>query len=85
VVFLAPLKYDIQNFASIIEAFGEVAGLLTNSQKSSVVPIRCGDLNLEDILEGLPELRYKFPMRYLGLTLSAWQLKKWTFNILRIN
>jgi hypothetical protein len=80
VVFLAPHKDDIQNLASILEAFGEVASLLTNIQKSSGVPIYCGDLNLEDILEGLPELRSKFPMRYLGLTLSVWQLKRVDFQ-----
>jgi mannosylglycoprotein endo-beta-mannosidase len=41
-VFLAPIKEDIQNLASILLDFGEVTGLCTNFQKSSVTPIRCG-------------------------------------------
>jgi hypothetical protein len=79
-VFLAPLKDDILNFATILETFGEVTGLCTNFQKSSVVSIRCGNLNLDEILEGLPVLRSKFHMRYLGLPLSVWQLKRVNFQ-----
>jgi hypothetical protein len=44
------------------------------------VPIRCGNLNLEDIFEGLPVLISKFPMRYPGLPLSIWQLKRVEFQ-----
>jgi hypothetical protein len=53
-VFVAPFKEDIQNLEAILHIFGEVTGLFTNFQKSSVVPIRRGALNLEDILQGMP-------------------------------
>jgi hypothetical protein len=45
-VFVAPLREDIINLAKILESFGEVTGLCTNFQKSSVVPIRCDRFNL---------------------------------------
>jgi hypothetical protein len=45
-VFLAPIKEDIRNLASIVNAFGELTGLFTNFQKISVVPIRCGEIDL---------------------------------------
>lgn len=49
-VFVAPIKRDIANLASILRGFGDVTGLCSNFQKSSVVPIRCNDLDLEQIL-----------------------------------
>jgi hypothetical protein len=45
-VFVAPFREDIINLAKILESFGEVTGLCTNFQKSSVVPIRCDRFNL---------------------------------------
>jgi hypothetical protein len=78
-VFLAPIKEDIQNLASILLDFGEVTGLCTNFQKSSVVPIRCGDVDLDDILQGMPATRASFPLRYLGLPLSVRALKRVDF------
>ena len=79
-VFLAPIKEDIENFASILHAFGEVTGFCTNFDKSFVVPIRCGAVNLDDILEGIPAKRASFPMRYLGLPLSVWCLRRVDFQ-----
>ena len=75
-VFMAPIKKDIDNLSAILSGFGEVTGLCTNFHKSSVLPIRCNHLNLEHILQGLPAIRASFPIRYLGLPLSVWQLKK---------
>lgn len=40
-MFMAPIKRDVGNLTSILKGFGEVTGLCTNFQKSSVVPIRC--------------------------------------------
>jgi mannosylglycoprotein endo-beta-mannosidase len=78
-VFVAPLKHDIQNLEAILHSFGEVTGLCTNFQKSSVVPIRCGDVDLDDILQGMPATRASFPLRYLGLPLSVRALKRVDF------
>lgn len=52
-IFVAPIKEDILNLASILEGFGEVTGLCTNFHKSSVVPIRCGQIDLDAILQDL--------------------------------
>ena len=81
-VFVAPIKRDINNFASILRGFGDVTGLCSNFQKSSVVPIRCNHLDLEQILRSMPATRASFPVKYLGLPLSVWQLKKVDFQYL---
>jgi hypothetical protein len=78
-VFVGPYKEVIQNLEAILYSFGEVTGLCTNFQKSCVVPIRCGALNLDDILEGVPAARASFPLRYLGLPLSVRCLKRADF------
>jgi hypothetical protein len=79
-IFVAPIKDDILNLASILQSFGEVTGLCTNFLKSSVVPIRCGEIDLDNILEGIPAMRATFPLRYLGLPLSVWSLRRRDFQ-----
>ena len=82
VVFVAPIKRDIDNLAAIVRGFGDVTGLCTNFQKSSVVPIHCNHLDLEHILTSMPATQASFPMKYLGLPLSVWQLKAVDFQYL---
>jgi hypothetical protein len=77
---VAPFKQDIQNLAFILQRFGKVAGLCTNLLKSSVVPIRCGSIDLDDVLEGIPATRASFPLRYLGLPLSVRCLRRRDFQ-----
>jgi hypothetical protein len=79
-IFVAPVKDDVQNLASILQHFGEVTGLCTNFSKSSVVPIRCEDIDLDIILEGIPAAHATFPLRYLGLPLSVWSLRRRDFQ-----
>lgn len=81
-MFMAPIKRDIDNLSGILKGFGEVTGLHANFNKSLVVPIECADINLEHILQSLPATITSFPMRYLGLPLSGWQLKKVDFIFL---
>ena len=57
--------------------------LSTNFHKSLVVPIKCNHLNLEFITQSLPASRVYFPMRYLGLPLSSWQLSKVDLQFLK--
>ena len=45
-----------------------------------VVPIRRGEVNLDEVLSGLPVIRGFFPIKYLGLLLSVWQLKRVDFQ-----
>jgi mannosylglycoprotein endo-beta-mannosidase len=51
-VFVAPIKNDVRNLACILQRFGEVIGLCTNFTKSSVAAIRCGNIVLNDVLDG---------------------------------
>lgn len=66
---------DIDNLSVILKGFGKVTDVCTNFHTSSVVPICCNHLNLENILQSLSETRTSFPLRYLGLPISVWQLK----------
>ena len=43
VLFLQPDVSDISVTMDILKNFGEASGLNTNLQKSSALPIRCGD------------------------------------------
>jgi mannosylglycoprotein endo-beta-mannosidase len=79
-VFVAPFKVDIDNLASILRTFGEVTGLCTNFQKSTVVPIHCGGINLDEVLGGIPATRSSFPMKYLGLPLTVGRLRRADFQ-----
>jgi hypothetical protein len=45
-----------------------------------VVPICCEQIDIEDVFEGMPTIRASFPMKYLGLPLSIWQLKRVDFQ-----
>jgi hypothetical protein len=83
-VFVAPIKEDIRNLATILQSFVEVTDLFTNFQKSFVVPIRCASINLNDILDrGHSGDKSLFPLRYLGLPLSVWHLKRVDFQHLK--
>ena len=82
VVFLAPIKSDVDNLSNILRLFGNVTGLCTNFLKSSVVPIRWGNINLPHVTQSLPAMAASFPIKYLGLPLSVWQLKTVDFQFL---
>ena len=75
-LFLAPKKVEVDSLIKILSAFGEATGLNTNFHKSTVVPIRCNSVDIDGILQNLPAKRAAFPIRYLGLPLSASRLRK---------
>jgi hypothetical protein len=79
-VFVAPIKQDVQNLAVILQRFGAVTGLCTNFLKSSVAAIRCTNIDLNDVLHDIPATRASFPMRYLGLPLFVWCLRRRDFQ-----
>lgn len=64
------------NLAQILTHFGEVMGLNTNLAKSQIAPIRCENINLQNITEIFPAQVTHFPMKYLGLPLALSKLKK---------
>jgi hypothetical protein len=59
-----------------LDRFGEVTGLVTNYAKSQVAPIKCHDIELQDVFQPFPAKLTNFPMRYLGLPLSLTRLKR---------
>ena len=80
VIFIKPAGRDINNLALILKNFGEVTGLTTNLLKTSVTPISCEGMNLDDILAGFPVMRTSFPTKYLGLPLTVRRLRKSDFQ-----
>jgi hypothetical protein len=75
-IFVAPIKEDITFLVTTLERFDSVTGLVTNCMNSQVAPIRCGEIDLEDVLRPFPTRLATFPMRYLGLPLSLTRLKR---------
>ena len=53
-IFVKPYKKDVTALADILTKFGEVSGLKTNVQKSSVIPIRCQGVDLDEVLHDFP-------------------------------
>jgi hypothetical protein len=66
----------------LLDVFAAVTGLVTNLAKSSALPIRCGGLNLPDILQPLCIPTQSFPCKYLGMPLSLQQLRKRDYQAL---
>jgi len=65
-----------------LSLFGQVTGLQTNVHKSSVTPIRCEGIDLDDVLADFQAVRASFPIRYLGLPLSIRRLRRVDFQLL---
>jgi len=76
VLFLRPEAGDINLVLRILNIFGDASGLKTNLQKSNVLPIRCGDMELTTIQSLLTCAVSDFPCKYLGLPLSLKKLTK---------
>ena len=76
VMFLRPEAGDIAVTLDTLNLFGEATGLKTNLQKSNVLPIRCGDVELAAVQNLLPCALTDFPCRYLGLPLALKKLTK---------
>ena len=66
-IFINPLKEDLEATTTILHKFGKISGLHINLQKSSVHPIRCQDIDLDQVLASFTGLRESVPCRYLGL------------------
>ncbi|WVZ78138.1 LOW QUALITY PROTEIN: hypothetical protein U9M48_025899 [Paspalum notatum var. saurae] len=82
IIFIKPEKRELESCAALLHLFGEATGLRTNIQKSSIVPIKCAGLNLDEILAGFPASRTSFPIKYLGIPLTVARLKKVDFQYL---
>jgi hypothetical protein len=73
-LLFVPFRQDIQDIASILHGFGEVTALCTNFKTCSVLPFRCGEIDLDYALHGLLVETASFTCKYLGLPLSIWYL-----------
>ncbi|XP_040384518.1 uncharacterized protein LOC107305206 [Oryza brachyantha] len=76
VVFMNLVKNDVQTFTSILKSFEEATGLITNMHKSQVAAIRCHNIDIDHLLEGVPAMRAQFPLKYLGLPLVLGRTRK---------
>jgi hypothetical protein len=75
VLFVNSTQQDADNLLKIMRHFGRATGLCMNMAKSSVLPIRCGHVNLDKILSNFPGEISSFPTTYLGLPLAIGQLR----------
>jgi len=75
-IFINPIKEDVEDVKIILEAFGTFLGLHINLQKSSVHPIRCENVDLDQVLSAFTGNRGAFPCKYLGLQLHTRSLQK---------
>jgi hypothetical protein len=75
VLFINPIKEDMAMTMEIMKGFGNATGLHMNISKSSVVPIRCAELNLDGVLQSFDGARAAFPISNLGLPLTLGRLK----------
>ena len=75
VVFINSIKQDVDMVIRIMQRFGDATGLHINLEKSSVAPIRCQDVNLDDILASFSGQRVGFPLTYLGIPITIGRLR----------
>ncbi|XP_040254755.1 uncharacterized protein [Aegilops tauschii subsp. strangulata] len=75
-LFINPVKDELVVLKSILSAFGDVTGLRVNFAKSSVIPIRCDGLDMQDIVAPFGARVAAMPTRFLGLPLSLRKLRK---------
>jgi hypothetical protein len=74
-IFTNPVKSDVSCIMQIMKAFGDATGLNINMAKSSIAPIRCSGINMDEILEDFTGRRVAFPIQYLGLPLTLGRTK----------
>lgn len=60
----------------ILQKFGSITGQVTNFKKSSIHPIRCENIDLQNVFLSFPEACESFPCQYLGLQLHILSLQK---------
>jgi hypothetical protein len=74
VVLINPIKQDVDMIIQIMQCFGDATGLHIKLDKSSVAPICCQDIDLDDILQSFSGQRVGFPLTNLGIPLTMGRL-----------
>lgn len=75
VIFANPIKEEIETLMQIVHSFGEATGLKINLQKSTATPIRCSEINLEQVLQSFGGQQASFPLLYLGLKITIKRIR----------
>lgn len=65
VIFATPTVQDMSLIKGILQVFGEASGLKTNMAKSTVLPIRCQEKNINLIRRDMDCDISSFPCKYL--------------------
>jgi hypothetical protein len=84
-ISVAPIKQDLQNLVVILHRFGIATGLCTNFNKSSVVPIRCGNIDLTMCLRVFQQPVPPFRCDILAFLSRFGAFGEAIFSILRTN
>jgi hypothetical protein len=74
--FIRPSEEELNAAHQLLTCFGDASGLHTNMSKSAIMPIRCEETSLEEIMPAFPCQFSGLPCKYLGLPLSPRKLKK---------
>lgn len=61
IIFANPIKEKIKALMQIFHSFGDAMDLKINLQKSTATPIRCTDINMEEILQNFGGQQANFP------------------------
>lgn len=75
VIFANPVKEEVSALMEILQLFGEATGLKLNQEKCTVAPIRCTEIDLEEVLQNFQGTIVGFPMTYLGLPITTTRIR----------
>lgn len=70
VIFMNPIKQEMEALLVILKFFGEATGLSINLTKSTATPIYCEGIDIQDILQNFGGQVANFPVKSLGLPLT---------------
>lgn len=76
ILFIKPEPNEVIASTLLLDTFGQATGLNCNLAKSSIIPIRCDEIDLTGLLTPLPSRRTQFPCTYLGMPLKTRSLRK---------
>lgn len=75
VIFINPMRQEINKLLNILQLFGEATGLRVNMTKSSAIPIACDGIDLQTVLHNFGGAVAALPIKYLGLLLITGKIR----------
>ena len=73
VIFVNLVKEEVDRMMELLHFFGHATGLKMNQEKSSVVPTRCVDLLLSEVLQNFGGKLVSFP-EFVQLAVMMWAI-----------